>query len=190
MVPMDSVLARLALSPATCVSADRLPSSYTATCTRATRIMNLSLLRTGSPPGSGAQRRCLAWVMSDSEEILAGVLYAAVMVQRRVMTKRMVSGPVRERLVSILGAERLADALRYQGEEVTAPMDACGLEELRVIGYAVMYRYLRTECVELARRLLRSMYRDDPCLDRSIPWIRRMQRHSCVPIGTKVVSWV
>jgi hypothetical protein len=187
---MDPVFVKLALSPAARASADRLPSSYTASCTRVARIMNLPLLRMGSPPRNELQRRCLAWVMSDGEEVLVGALYAAVMVQRRVLTKRMVSGPVREHLVSVIGAERLADALRYQGEEIIPAVDVCDLEDLCVIGYAVMYRYLRTQCVELSRRLLRSMHRDDPSLLGTIKWIRRMAHRSCEPIGAKVVSWV
>lgn len=188
MSRIDASLARLALSPVQCLSGDRLPSSYTALCTRAVRIMNLPLLRRGLPPAGESQRQSLVWVMSGGEQILTGVVQAAVMVQSRVMRRLLVSGSLREQLTSILGMERLTEALRYSGEDVLPVSDGCDLEELRSIGYAVMYRHVRLECLELSRRLLRSMDRDDPCLVRAVGWIRRLQGHFCAEIGAKVVS--
>ncbi|MBM7126784.1 hypothetical protein ACFFJT_05370 [Dyella flava] len=152
------------------------------------RIINIPLLRFGAPPGDESQCRALAWVMSDGERILAGVLCAAVMAQSRVMRRLLVSGPLRERLASIMGMERLADALRYPSEDLAPVVDSPDVEDLRAIGYAVMYRYLRAKNVCMSRLLLRSMQRDDPCLGRSVAWTKRMKGHSCVPIGALVVD--
>jgi len=188
MLPVDPALAWSALSPAMRVSDDRLRSPYTTLCTRGMRIINIPLLRFGSPPGDESQRRLLAWVMSDGEQILAGVLCAAVMAQSRMMRRLLVSGPLRERLALIMGMERLADALRYPSEDFASAVDSPDVEDLRVIGYAVMYRYLRMGNVCMSRLLLRSMRRDDPCLGRSVEWARRLKGRSCVPIGTLVVG--
>jgi hypothetical protein len=181
-------LVRAALSPAMRTSPSRLPSSYTTECSRATRMMNISMLRRFTPPTSESQTLCLTWVMGDDETILAGTLCAAVMLQSVAMRRLLVAGALRGRLVSIIGMECLIQALKHEGEAIEPVPDACNEEDLRAIGYAVLYRYLREQSLELSRRLLRRMDKDDPCFGQCIQWVKRLKGHSCTAIGMAVVS--
>jgi hypothetical protein len=189
MMPSVSYsLVRAALSPALRLSPTRLRSSYTTDCTRARRMMNISMLRPFMPPTRESQQLCLAWVMSEDEMILSGSLCAAVMLQSRAMRRLLVASPLRERLVSIIGMECLTEALRHEGPAIDPVSDACNEQDLRAMGYAVLYRYLRGESLELSRRLLRRVDKDDPCFRQCIEWVRRLKGHSCEPIGAMVVS--
>jgi hypothetical protein len=188
ILPIDYSLVCAALSPAMCASLDRLPYPYTTAETRYRRKLNLSLLRPFLPPANEVQSACLAWVMSDSGTVHGDVLCAGIMMQSVALRKLVVASPVRKQWVERIGMERLVAALRYEDESATPFPAWCEEQHLHAIGFAVMYRYLRTSCVELSRRLLRRMAKDDPRLRQCIACIREMRGRSCAPIGTIVIE--
>lgn len=188
MLPIDYSLVRATLSPAMHASSDRLHYPYTTSEARYARKLNLSLLRSFLPPVSEPQGVAMAWVMSNSDVVDVDLLCAGIMLQSTALRELIVAHPVRKQWAASMGMERLAAALRYE-EDGMAPFPAsCEERHLHAAGAAVMYRYLRTVSVEVSRRLLRRLARDDPRLRECIACIRRMRGRSFEPIGVIVIE--
>lgn len=130
----------------------------------------------------------MAWVMSDDETVGVDVLCAGIMLQSTVLRKLVVAHPVRKQWVASMGIERLAAALRYEGAGMAPFPASCEEQHLHAVGVAVMYRYLRKQSVEVSRRLLRRMARNDPRLRECIACIRRLRGRPCTSIGTLIIE--